>query len=43
MPTFNSSFEIIDLAKPPASCNLIQDLPNEIYGAVGAYIPPVSP
>jgi len=36
-----SSFEIIDLAKPPQSCNLIQDFPMAVFGAVGAYIPPV--
>ena len=43
MPIANGSrFEIIDLEKPPESCNVIQDFPIAIFGAVGAYIPPVS-
>ena len=41
MPINNNTFEIIDLSKPPALCNEIKGLPKDVYGAVGAYIPPV--
>jgi hypothetical protein len=37
-------FEVIDLAQPPKPgnfCNVITEFPHDIYGAVGAFIPPV--